>query len=114
MVFRRLTGLAPHELEKGRFGIPEPPPRCPELTPSQLENALILVPALAFDDRGYRLGYGGGYYDRYLGFLRDKGISVTTVGLAYGICRAKLLPHEPHDLAVDIIIDERRTVLTHG
>ena len=114
MVFRRLGGRTPRELPLGRFGIPEPPDTCPTLTPAELEGALILVPGLVFDDQGFRVGYGGGYYDRFLADLRARGISVTAVGLAYSVCRTQALPREVFDRPVDYVIDERRMIRTHG
>ncbi len=114
MIFRRLSGYTPHELTSARFGLSEPAPNCPTLPPRDLEGALILVPGLAFDDGGYRIGYGGGYYDRFLSSLAAAGISVTTVGLVFSACRTSALPHEAHDRPVDYIIDERRVTCPHG
>lgn len=98
-------------LEMSRMGIEEPPANgarlveVGELPPT----ALALVPALAFDERGYRLGYGGGFYDAFL--ARFPGVSV---GLAR---RATLVPSlgafdvlEPHDRAVDLVVSESRTI----
>ncbi len=114
MVFRRTAGFAPRDLIPARFGVPEPSESCPTLSRPELEGALILVPGLAFDDEGYRLGYGGGYYDRFLADLRTASVHVTTVGLAFSCCRAPTLPHEAFDLPVDCIIDERRVTFPHG
>jgi len=81
------------------LGIPAPPSCAPVIEPENLD--LIIVPALLFDKSGYRLGYGGGYYDRYL-----SNLSAFTVG----ITRQKLLrseiPREPHDVAVSCLITE--------
>ncbi len=109
MRFRGLSTYCPASLVPGRFGIAEPPdhPACPPLAPADLEGALILVPGLGFDADGYRIGYGGGYYDRFLHSLADAGIHVTTVALTPAVCRIDRLPREPHDCAVDIILDER-------
>lgn len=98
-------------LEMSRMGIEEPLANgarlveVGELPPT----ALALVPALAFDERGYRLGYGGGFYDAFL--ARFPGVSV---GLAR---RAALVPSlgafdvlEPHDRAVDLVVSESRTI----
>ncbi len=98
-------------LEMSRMGIEEPPANdarlveVGELPPT----ALALVPALAFDERGYRLGYGGGFYDAFL--ARFPGVSV---GLAR---RATLVPSlgalgvlEPHDRAVDLVVSESRAI----
>ena len=114
MTFHRVTGLAPIELFPARFGIPEPPESCPVLPLQEYAGSLIIVPGLAFDDAGYRLGYGGGYYDRFLASLRDASIPVTTVGLAFSFLHAPTLPHEAFDMPVDCIIDERRVTFPHG
>jgi 5-formyltetrahydrofolate cyclo-ligase len=114
MVFRALRDGDLTRLTPARFGIPEPDGLCPALTDRDLTNALMLVPALAFDGEGYRLGYGGGYYDRFLDGLSSAGIPITTVGLAFSVCRAPTLPRESHDRPVDIIIDERSVSDSHG
>ena len=114
MVFRALPNGDFSRLTPARFGIPEPDESCPSLTGKDLTHALILIPALAFDENGYRLGYGGGYYDRFLSFLREAEIPHTTVGLAYSVCRATALPREAHDIPVHIILDERSTTIPHG
>ena len=114
MVFRALPNGDFDRLTPARFGIPEPDESCPSLTGRDLTHALILIPALAFDENGYRLGYGGGYYDRFLSFLREAEIPHTTVGLAYSVCRAATLPRNAHDIPVHIILDERSTTIPHG
>ena len=114
MIFRALPGGDLGRLVPARFGIPEPDEGCPTLADADLVSALILVPALALDVDGYRLGYGGGYYDRFLQGLSEAGIPVTTVGLAYGVCVTDTLPREPHDIPVHFIIDERRIISIHG
>lgn len=87
-------------LVTGAYGIPEPPAELPELT--DFDHALCLVPALAFDKKGHRLGYGGGYYDKFIS--KFKGI---TLGLAYSEFFVDTIPTEAHDAAVDIIITEK-------
>lgn len=114
MIFRRLSGYTPHELAPARFGLSEPTPACPPLHLRGYEGALILVPGLAFDDGGFRIGYGGGYYDRFLTELKAAGVRVTTVGLVPAVCRTPALPREAHDCAVDIVICERSMTVTHG
>lgn len=114
MIFRALSYFSPSALAPARFGILEPRESCPTLEPLDFSGALVLVPALAFDGDGFRLGYGGGYYDRFLSSLREAGIPVTTVGLVFSVCRAPTLPREPHDMPVDVIIDERSVTVTHG
>jgi 5-formyltetrahydrofolate cyclo-ligase len=101
-------------LTPGSFGIPEPPSGCTPLPSTALDGALIIVPGLAFDREGYRIGYGGGYYDRLMADLCAEHIPVTTLGLAFSICVTDTLPHEAHDLPVSCIITERRVARTHG
>ena len=114
MVFRRTEGFCPEALITARYGLAEPDPCCPALSAEDFQNALIIVPGLAFDDGGYRIGYGGGYYDRLLAVLSEAGISVTTVGLVFARCHTHALPREPHDIPVDYVIDERRVIIPHG
>lgn len=114
MVFRALPEGDFSRLAPARFGIPEPDGSCPILADNDFTRALILVPALAFDSAGYRLGYGGGYYDRFLAALRESAIPHTAVGLAYSVCRAVALPREAHDIPVHIILDERSKTIPHG
>jgi 5-formyltetrahydrofolate cyclo-ligase len=66
----------------------------------------IIVPLLAFDDSGHRLGFGGGWYDRFLAGQPD----AFTVGLAYDMQAAASLPREPHDVALDLIVTETRLI----
>lgn len=85
-------------LTPGPHGIPQPQgaPVLPDI---------IVLPLLAFDRRGYRLGYGGGYYDRTLAKLQETGHKVTTVGYAYAeqICLFPL-PRLTHDIPLDWVI----------
>lgn len=87
-------------LEAGAHAIPAPGPRAPVLTP-----ALVLVPLLAFDHLGRRLGYGGGYYDRTIASLRAAG-EVQVVGLAYAAQRLTRVPSAAHDMRLDWILTE--------
>ena len=114
MIFRRMAGYTPEELVPARFGVLEPDETRPVLTAEDFAHALILVPGLAFDQEGYRLGYGGGYYDRFLARLQAERVPFTTIGLVFSDCRTDALPREAHDFPVDIILDERRTTVTHG
>ncbi len=87
------------ELKPGRMNIPEPVQSAPVLLPKEID--LIIVPCIAADRQGYRLGYGGGYYDRYL-----ESTESSTVCL----CRQQLLqdslPHDRFDRCVDRVITE--------
>ena len=114
MIFRSLPDGDLDRLTAARFGIPEPDETCPALSLSELSGALILVPALAFDREGYRLGYGGGYYDRFLRELSDASISASAVGLSLSACVVPVLPRNSYDIPVHIILDERRIIIPHG
>lgn len=83
-------------LETGKYHIEQPTADCRVFEPE-----FILVPLLAFDDAGYRLGYGGGYYDRTLSNMASPPI---TVGCAYAFQKVEALPCEPHDIRLDKII----------
>ena len=83
------------EMVRGAMGIPAPPDDAPEVTP-----AVLLVPLAAFDARGYRIGYGGGFYDRTLARLRAAG-PVTAVGVAFAEQQVDRVPNEPHDEPLD-------------
>lgn len=90
------------ELIKGRFGIPTVIPDNSRLV-TDYGNAVCVIPALSFDGYGNRLGYGGGFYDR---FLSDKDI--TAVGLCFERCIHSALPSEEHDIKVGYILTENR------
>ena len=92
-----------NDLREGMYGIREPDEAlpCSEIT----ENTVCIVPGLAFTPDGGRLGYGGGYYDR---FLSD--YSGTSIGLCYSELLFDSLPSEEYDIAVDIIITDSLAV----
>ncbi|MDE1937427.1 MAG: 5-formyltetrahydrofolate cyclo-ligase [Alphaproteobacteria bacterium] len=82
------------------FGLTEPLASADIAVPS-----LLLVPLLAFDAAGYRLGYGGGYYDRTLAGLRADG-DVLAVGVAYAGQEVAAVPHHDYDQRLDMIVTE--------
>ncbi|HSK40210.1 MAG TPA: 5-formyltetrahydrofolate cyclo-ligase [Arenibaculum sp.] len=86
------------------FGIMVPPPSSPAVTPR-----VVLVPLLAFDRAGYRLGYGAGYYDRTLAELRDRG-PVTAVGVAYAGQEVPEVPRDEYDQRLDWLVTESFTL----
>lgn len=87
-------------LEKGRFGISEPKSDCERY--DDFLGAVCLVPALSYDKEGFRLGFGKGFYDR---FLSDFG--GVRVGLCYESCVCDKLIHDPHDQSVDILFTDK-------
>ena len=88
------------ELSPGKFGIPEPPLNfCRVLK----RVDLVFVPGLAFDRYGYRVGYGGGFYDR---FLRSFPVKVK-VGVCFSFQLFDKVPHDPFDVPVDYITTEK-------
>jgi 5-formyltetrahydrofolate cyclo-ligase len=85
-------------LEEKPFGLREPPPSAPAVEPDTL-----LVPLAAFDRRGYRLGLGGGYYDRTLALYRSTR-QVTAIGVAYDEQEVASLPLGAHDQPLDMVL----------
>ena len=90
-----------NELKPAVLGIPAPPDTAPVIAPDDLD--LVIVPALTYDLTGNRIGYGGGYYDRYL-----NGIRAFTVGLARERLIRRELFVEPHDIPVKCVVTEER------
>ncbi len=85
----------------GRWTIPEPLPTAPEVDPD-----VLFVPLAAFDRRGFRLGYGAGFYDASLNRLRARK-PVLAVGVAYAVQEVEAVPCEAHDEPLDAVITER-------
>jgi 5-formyltetrahydrofolate cyclo-ligase len=99
LVFRRWLPGEP--TEPGAWDIPRPLESAPQVEPD-----LLLVPMMAFDRQGIRLGYGGGFYDRTLQALR-RGKKVTAIGVAYSSQIADVVPHGPDDQRMDYIMTEK-------
>ena len=91
-------------LVSGFKGIQEPEAKAKERRPD-----FIIVPLLAFDKNGYRLGYGGGYYDRYLAAHRAKR-TFRAVGIAYAGQQVDELPHEDFDERLDAVVTEAQVI----
>jgi len=95
------------DLKPGAYGIPEPTARADRVPPETLD--LVIVPGLVFDPRGFRLGYGKGYYDKLLKRLRP---DVPTIALAYDFqVVERIQAIESHDVAVNSIVTEKRVIL---
>ena len=91
-------------LSAGVWGIREPEPEAAEVEPD-----ILLVPLLAFDRAGYRLGYGGGYYDRTIARLRGRK-RVTAVGIAYAAQEVPAVPKTPGDARLDLVLTEQEAI----
>lgn len=92
----------------GAFGAREPHELSPRLRPS-----LLIVPLVAFDTEGWRLGRGGGFYDRTIAELRAAG-PVVTVGVAFAAQRVPQVPRERHDQRLDWIVTEEGALKTNA
>lgn len=103
---RRVTNL--DSLVMGNFEVPEPKAKSPEGLISESQAALVLVPGLAFDTKGNRLGYGKGYYDRFLAGLEGHAGPRITVGI--GLCDAWVdeVPIGDYDVALNWIVTPDR------
>ena len=101
LVFKKISSFS--ELEQGNFSIMEPKDRC-----ETVENlAVIIVPAIALTKEGFRLGYGFGYYDRFL-----HGKKLMTIALSYAKQIIKSFPHDEHDVKINYIVTEDKVVRT--
>lgn len=107
MQFYRLDST--DELQEGAYRIPVPPVSAERLlTPDK--DTLIVVPMLGIDAAGFRLGAGGGFYDRYLA-----AYPAETIGLCYAACRVTSLPHDSYDKPIQRCITEKTTEeFSHG
>lgn len=93
MTFHKYTGL----FVKGAYNIPEP-------TGEECEVDVLLIPGSVFDLSGYRIGYGGGYYDKYLKPNHLK------IGVCFDFQVVDYLPVEEHDVQLDMLITEKRLI----
>lgn len=93
----------PCELETLSFGLRQPTSQADQLTPRDVSERLdvVLVLGLAFDREGYRLGYGGGYFDRFLARY-----DIPAIGLGYASQVVDALPHEDHDIPMSWVVTE--------
>lgn len=93
------------ELEPGYFGVPEPSDKCPGVDINDID--LILMPGLAFDREGRRLGYGGGFYDR---FLTQMDRTVSKIAPAYNFQVLGKVPADPWDARIDGIVTNEEVI----
>ena len=95
--------ISEDELVPGPFEVPEPPPTTPLVPWAELD--LVLVPGLAFDPMGRRLGRGRGYFDRIL----SRAPQARRWGLAFGVQVVDVVPAEPHDIHMHVLVTPERT-----
>ena len=109
LVFRRWT--PGDDLVDGPYGTRQPLPAAPIVMPR-----VILAPMLAYDEACWRLGYGGGFYDRTLAGLRAAGNSVTAIGIAFDGQLVDKVPAGPFDVSLDAVLTPSglRPGKTHG
>lgn len=94
-------------IQYGAYNIREPKPNCsPEINIKDID--VVIVPAVAYDINGFRLGYGGGFYDRFLENIREDAV---TIGIAFDLQIFNKVPKEPHDAQLDYIITESRIII---
>ncbi len=99
LVFRRHE--PGHLLVPGGFGTMVPPEAAAPVEPD-----VVIVPLVGFDRAGTRLGYGKGHYDHTIAALRARGLSPTLIGVAFSRQEVDTIPHEPHDVRLDVIVTE--------
>ena len=95
-------------LDSGVWGIREPRPEAPEVDPD-----ILIIPLLAFDRRGNRIGYGAGYYDMTIARLRAVK-PVVAVGIAFAAQEIDVVPVTPRDARLDLVLTERETIDWRG
>jgi 5-formyltetrahydrofolate cyclo-ligase len=95
-------------LEAGQWGIREPKADAPEVDPD-----ILLVPLLAFDRTGHRIGYGAGYYDMTIARLRSRK-TVTAVGIAFAMQEVSAVPTTERDALLDLVLTEREVIEIKG
>ena len=89
-------------LKINKYGIPEP-------TSNKIDYPnILLVPLVAFDKHLNRVGYGGGFYDRYIKKLKEKK-RIITIGLAYSFQEVKKIPINRYDIKLDFVVTEKKT-----
>ncbi len=88
-------------LSINKYGIPEP------ISNQVVEPSILLLPLVAFDNNLNRIGYGGGFYDRYLKKIK-KNKKIITIGLAYSFQKVKKIPTNKYDIKLDFIVTNKK------
>ena len=92
-------------LERGPLKTRHPIPDAPDIIPD-----ILLVPLLAYDLRGYRLGWGGGFYDRTLGAYQTEGRPVIAIGIGYDNQKIDQVPFDAFDMVMDWVVTEKKII----
>jgi 5-formyltetrahydrofolate cyclo-ligase len=95
-------------LAEGVWGLRQPKAEAPEVEPD-----ILLVPLLAFDRAGHRIGYGAGHYDRTIAQLRARK-AITAIGIAFAAQEVSTVPATAHDERLDLVLTEREVIETKG
>ena len=103
IVFKKINSLS--DLEQGNFSVMEPKDYCEDVKKIEV----IIVPAIALTRVGHRLGYGFGYYDRYLSAKKPK-----TIALSYSKQIIKSFPYSDHDVRIDCMVTEDGVIMSKG
>lgn len=104
MIFYRLTDFS--QLAPGYFGIPEPVGN----EAVDWEDALMIMPGVAFDRENHRVGYGGGFYDRFL----EKHPHIKRIAVAFDFQLLEQVPTEPTDICPQILVTEKEVINREG
>ena len=103
IVFKKINSLS--DLEQGNFSVMEPKDYCEDIKKIEV----VIVPAIALTREGHRLGYGFGYYDRYLSAKKPK-----TIALSYSKQIIKSFPYSDHDVRIDCMVTEDGVIMSKG
>jgi 5-formyltetrahydrofolate cyclo-ligase len=106
LIMRAWTWGAP--LDSGQWGIREPKADAPQVEPD-----ILLVPLLAFDRAGHRIGYGAGYYDMTIAGLRSRK-NITAVGIAFAMQEVSTVPATERDARLDLVLTENDVIRFEG
>lgn len=101
MEFYRIKSF--DDLEEGAFGISEPKQQCEKMTED--EESVCLIPGLSFDTKGFRLGFGKGFYDRFLSDYKG-----SRIGLCYEACMCESLPVDSFDICAQAVVTDKGVV----
>lgn len=96
------------QLKEGYFGILEPDESCPLADRENID--IILMPGVAFDRQGGRIGYGAGFYDRFLTNMKKR---VDKIALAYDLQLIDIIPMDEHDVRIDGVITDKDIIYTY-